>query len=180
VLALILLLSGIHVTAQAGQAAEAGPASGACWAPVPGSAESAAAASLRATLAAGNPWSGRQLETPRGVHDFRAVGRGVGVRGGPGVAEPELHSRIRSRRDAFGLAKSVSQLADPIQHVRGGGKNDAPLLSQAAGHRCAKRDWRFGVYSPAGAVAGGSNANLPSGPASSGTTSTTAFGLSGP
>ena len=42
-------------------------ASDAFWSPVPGSAEAAAIASLRATLAAGNPWSGRQLETRFGL-----------------------------------------------------------------------------------------------------------------
>jgi hypothetical protein len=39
----------------------------ALWASVPNSAEAAAMASLRATLAAGNPWSGRQLEARFGL-----------------------------------------------------------------------------------------------------------------
>lgn len=39
----------------------------ALWPWVPSTAESAAEASLRATLAAGNPWSGRQLETRFGL-----------------------------------------------------------------------------------------------------------------
>ena len=40
---------------------------------VPGDAESAAIASLRATLAAGNPWSGRQLETRFGLTRAQAA-----------------------------------------------------------------------------------------------------------
>lgn len=40
---------------------------------VPGDAESAALASLRATLAAGNPWSGRQLETRFGLTRAQAT-----------------------------------------------------------------------------------------------------------
>ena len=48
-------------------------ASDAVWSPVPGSAESAAIASLRATLAAGNPWSGRQLETRFGLSRAQAA-----------------------------------------------------------------------------------------------------------
>ena len=40
----------------------AGGTSNALWAPVPNCAEAAAIASYRATLAAGNPWSGRQLK----------------------------------------------------------------------------------------------------------------------
>lgn len=40
---------------------------GALWSPVPNDAESAALVSLRATLAAGNPWSGRQLEQRFGL-----------------------------------------------------------------------------------------------------------------
>ena len=45
----------------------------AVWAEVPGSAQSAAVASLRATLAAGNPWSGRQLETRFGLSRAEAA-----------------------------------------------------------------------------------------------------------
>lgn len=41
--------------------------SDAVWSALPDSAEAAAIASLRATLAAGNPWSGRQLETRFGL-----------------------------------------------------------------------------------------------------------------
>jgi hypothetical protein len=40
---------------------------------VPGDAENAAIASLRATLAAGNPWSGRQLETRFGLTRAQAT-----------------------------------------------------------------------------------------------------------
>lgn len=40
---------------------------------VPGDAESAAITSLRATLAAGNPWSGRQLETRFGLTRAQAT-----------------------------------------------------------------------------------------------------------
>ena len=40
---------------------------------VPGDAENAAIASLRATLAAGNPWSGRQLETRFGLSRAQAT-----------------------------------------------------------------------------------------------------------
>jgi len=56
------------IKAQASVSAEAsqsGP--DAPWSPLPDSAESAAVASYRATLAAGNPWSGRQLETRFGL-----------------------------------------------------------------------------------------------------------------
>ena len=42
-------------------------APGALWAPVPADAESAALAALRATTAAGNPLSGRQLEARFGL-----------------------------------------------------------------------------------------------------------------
>jgi Protein of unknown function (DUF2637) len=45
----------------------------AVWPPIPGSAENAAIASLRATLAAGNPWSGRQLETRFGLSRAQAT-----------------------------------------------------------------------------------------------------------
>jgi hypothetical protein len=48
-------------------------ASDAVWSAVPGSAQSAAEASLRATLAAGNPWSGRQLETRFGLSRAEAA-----------------------------------------------------------------------------------------------------------
>jgi hypothetical protein len=50
-----------------------GPVPDAVWSPVPDSAESAAAASYRATLAAGNPWSGRQLETRFGLSRAQAA-----------------------------------------------------------------------------------------------------------
>ena len=40
---------------------------------VPGDAEDAAIASLRATLAAGNPWSGRQLEARFGLTRAQAT-----------------------------------------------------------------------------------------------------------
>ena len=53
------------------RAPDSGP--GAPWSPVPDSAESAAAESLRATLAAGNPWSGRQLETRFGLSRAQAA-----------------------------------------------------------------------------------------------------------
>lgn len=43
------------------------------WAALPSDAESAALASLRATLAAGNPWSGRQLETRFGLSRAQAT-----------------------------------------------------------------------------------------------------------
>lgn len=43
------------------------------WSPVPDSSESAALASMRATLAAGNPWSGRQLETRFGLNRAQAT-----------------------------------------------------------------------------------------------------------
>jgi hypothetical protein len=47
--------------------------SGAGWAPVPADAESAALVALRATLAAGNPLSGRQLETRFGLTRAQAT-----------------------------------------------------------------------------------------------------------
>lgn len=53
------------------QAMGAGP--GAFRALIPGDAENAAIASLRATLAAGNPWSGRQLETRFGLTRAQAT-----------------------------------------------------------------------------------------------------------
>ena len=43
------------------------------WAAVPGSAEAAAVASLRATAEAGNPWSGRQLEARFGLSRAQAA-----------------------------------------------------------------------------------------------------------
>lgn len=45
----------------------------AVWSPVPADAESAAAAALRATFAAGNPLSGRQLETRFGLSRAQAT-----------------------------------------------------------------------------------------------------------
>ena len=45
----------------------------AVWEQVAGSAETAAIASLRATLAAGNPWSGRQLEAQFGLTRAQAT-----------------------------------------------------------------------------------------------------------
>jgi hypothetical protein len=45
----------------------------ALWSPLPSDAESAALASLKATLAAGNPWSGRQLETRFGLTRAQAT-----------------------------------------------------------------------------------------------------------
>jgi hypothetical protein len=53
--------------------ATTGEASGAGWTPVPADAESAAMAALRATLAAGNPLSGRQLETRFGLTRAQAT-----------------------------------------------------------------------------------------------------------
>lgn len=50
-----------------------GAASDAVWSLVPNSAETAAIASLRATLAAGNPWSGRQLEARFGLSRAQAT-----------------------------------------------------------------------------------------------------------
>jgi len=53
--------------------ATVGEPSGAGWVPVPADAESAALAALRATLAAGNPLSGRQLETRFGLTRAQAT-----------------------------------------------------------------------------------------------------------
>ena len=67
------LAVGLGVLKRVVERRAAPTASDAVWAAVPGSAENAAIASLRATLAAGNPWSGRQLETRFGLSRAQAT-----------------------------------------------------------------------------------------------------------
>ena len=67
----ILAAGGMVAIVKRGAARQDAP--DAVWAEVPGSAQSAAVASLRATLAAGNPWSGRQLETRFGLSRAEAA-----------------------------------------------------------------------------------------------------------
>jgi hypothetical protein len=67
----ILAAGGMVAIVKRGAARQGGP--DAFWALVPGDAENAALASLRATLAAGNPWSGRQLEARFGLTRAQAT-----------------------------------------------------------------------------------------------------------
>jgi hypothetical protein len=67
----ILAAGGMVAIVKRGSARQDAP--DAIWAPLPDSAEAAAITSLRATLAAGNPWSGRQLEARFGLSRSQAT-----------------------------------------------------------------------------------------------------------
>ena len=68
-----LLMMLVRASARRAVAGPGTAARDAVWAPLPDSAEAAAIASLRATLAAGNPWSGRQLEARFGLSRSQAT-----------------------------------------------------------------------------------------------------------
>jgi Protein of unknown function (DUF2637) len=67
----ILAAGGMIAIVKRGAARQGAPDAVCTW--IPDSAEAAAIASLRATLAAGNPWSGRQLEARFGLSRAQAA-----------------------------------------------------------------------------------------------------------
>jgi uncharacterized protein DUF2637 len=67
------LAVGLGVLKRVVEKRQALAAPDAVWAWIPDSVEAAAMASLRATLAAGNPWSGRQLEARFGLSRAQAT-----------------------------------------------------------------------------------------------------------